>query len=238
MPRSALPSFVHDHHATRLGDDGIGARDGDVGVLQGVAQVCPRRAGERGRDPTRPPGEPSVRWKSAPTSSFFQWIAGTTMWLGDSPASCTMRSPRSVSMTSMPFAARYGLRPHSSVSIDLLLATRVPPAAAMMSRTMRLCSAASRAQCTVTPLRCARALELLQQFSERSHRVCLQSRRPRRAAPPTRGRRRRPGRGACGRTRGPGRARRRVRVSLRNSAAACGCSRVIGWPPRATRRCA
>ena len=41
-----------------------------------------------------------------------------------------MRSPRSVSTTSMPCASRYGLRPHSSVSIDLLFTTRVGAALA------------------------------------------------------------------------------------------------------------
>ena len=66
-----------------------------------------------------PAGVPSFSWKSSPISSFFRWMAGMTMWEGGSPASWTMRSPRSVSTTSMPRASRYGLRWSSSVSIDL-----------------------------------------------------------------------------------------------------------------------
>ena len=59
---------------------------------------------------------------------FFLFVDGRqTMWLGGSPASCTMRSPRSVSTTSMPFRSRNGLRWHSSVSIDLLLTSRRTP---------------------------------------------------------------------------------------------------------------
>ena len=45
-----------------------------------------------------------------------------------------MRSPRSVSTTSMPRASRCGFRPHSSVSIDLLFTTRRAPRAASSSR--------------------------------------------------------------------------------------------------------
>ena len=45
------------------------------------------------------------------------------MWLGGSLRNCTMRSPRSVSTTSMPCRSRNGFRWHSSVSIDLLLTT-------------------------------------------------------------------------------------------------------------------
>ena len=53
------------------------------------------------------------------------WIAGSTMWLGGSRRSCTIHSPRSVSITSMPCGSRNGFRWHSSVSIDLLLTSRV-----------------------------------------------------------------------------------------------------------------
>ena len=49
------------------------------------------------------------------------WMAGKTMWLGGSPRNWTIRSPKSVSITSIPFRSRYGFRWHSSVSMDLLL---------------------------------------------------------------------------------------------------------------------
>ena len=45
-----------------------------------------------------------------------------------------MRSPRSVSTTSMPRASRCGLSPHSSVSIDLLFTTRAHAALAQQPR--------------------------------------------------------------------------------------------------------
>ena len=49
------------------------------------------------------------------------------MWLGVSPASWMIHSPRSVSTTSHPAAARAALRPISSVAIDLDFTT-FPPA--------------------------------------------------------------------------------------------------------------
>jgi hypothetical protein len=53
-----------------------------------------------------PRGVPSFSWKSSPISSFLRWMAGMTMWEGASPASWTMRSPRSVSTTSIPRDSR------------------------------------------------------------------------------------------------------------------------------------
>ena len=91
------------------------------------------------------------------------------MWLGPPPwaptrtavsgssRSWTIRSPRSVSTTSTPRASKYGFSPHSSVSIDFDLTRRRAPAAARMSATIRLCSSASRAQCTVAPFAVAAA---------------------------------------------------------------------------------
>ena len=99
-------------------------------------------------------------------------MAGITRWLGPPPCaatrtppsraasssrSCTIRSPRSVSTTSTPRAAKDGLSPHSSVSIDFDLTRRVDPAAARISPTIRLCSAASRAQWTTAPFAVASA---------------------------------------------------------------------------------
>ncbi len=99
----------------------------------------------------RPAGVPSFSWKSSPISSFFRWMAGMTMCDGGSPASWTMRSPRSVSTTSMPRASRYGFRWHSSVSIDFDFTIRLTPRFSRISWTIRLCSAPSRAQWTCMP---------------------------------------------------------------------------------------
>ena len=54
-----------------------------------------------------------------------------------------MRSPRSVSTTSIPCASRCAFRPHSSVSIDLLFTTRAAPRSRRIPSTIALCSAAS-----------------------------------------------------------------------------------------------
>ena len=58
------------------------------------------------------------------------WIAGARMWLGVSPASCTMYSPRSVSTRAMPLASSASLRPISSAIMLLLLVTERAPALA------------------------------------------------------------------------------------------------------------
>ena len=49
------------------------------------------------------------------------WMAGAMMWLGVSPASCTMYSPRSVSTASMPASSSQSLRPISSLTSGLSL---------------------------------------------------------------------------------------------------------------------
>ena len=69
-------------------------------------------------------------------------------WAARRP-SCTIRSPRSLSTTSMPCRSRNGFRWHSSVSIDLLFTTRRTPCCCRISSTIWLCSAASAAQWTV-----------------------------------------------------------------------------------------
>ena len=55
-----------------------------------------------------------------------------------------------------------GRKPHSSVSIDLLLISDLAPWSLRMPWTIWLCSAASRAQCTWMPLRSRIRFELLQ----------------------------------------------------------------------------
>ncbi len=54
----------------------------------------------------RPFGVPSLPWKSSPISSRLRWMAGKMMCEGGSLRSWTIRSPRSVSTTSMPRASR------------------------------------------------------------------------------------------------------------------------------------
>ena len=66
----------------------------------------PRAASVRYLGSDAPLSVPSSMWKRSPISSRFKWMAGMTMWLGGSLRSCTMRSPRSVSVTSMPRASR------------------------------------------------------------------------------------------------------------------------------------
>ena len=56
-----------------------------------------------------------------------RWTMGEMMCAGGSPRSWTMYSPRSVSTTRRPARSRAGLRPISSVTIDLDLATSVAP---------------------------------------------------------------------------------------------------------------
>ncbi len=64
-----------------------------------------------------------TRRKSASTWSRLTWIAGAMMWLGCSPRSWMMYSPRSVSTGSMPFCSRWSFRPISSEIIVLPLVT-------------------------------------------------------------------------------------------------------------------
>ena len=84
-------------------------------------------------------------------SSRLRWMAGTRMCDGLSSPSCTINSARSVSRAEMPASASASLSPISCVAIDLTLITSVSPVARTRSVTMRLASAASRAQCTWPP---------------------------------------------------------------------------------------
>ena len=97
----------------------------------------------------------------------------------------------------------------------------------------RLCSSASRAQCTCAPAARAFALELLQLVGQPRERVRLDLRRPGRAAPPIPGTKRRRRRACCARTRPPGRAsaraprRRRTASALGVWSSACRSARQI-----------
>ena len=59
------------------------------------------------------------------------------MWLGTSPRSWMMYSPRSVSIGTMPCSARWSLSPISSEIIDLPLVTVFAPTRRQMSRISR-----------------------------------------------------------------------------------------------------
>src|SRR6266568_2816073 len=89
-------------------------------------------------------------------SSLVRWMAGAMMCEGRVPVSWTMRSPRSVSTTSIPSDSRYGLSSISSEAIDLTLVTtgRTPAP--------RACSAAA----------------FQQSWSRLARRLCLRSSRP------------------------------------------------------------
>ena len=89
---------------------------------------------------------------AASTSGTVTCTAGAMMWLGASPRSWMMYSPRSVSTGTMPFAASQSLIPHSSEIIVLPLLTTLAPASRQISSTIRRASSAVSAQCTTPPL--------------------------------------------------------------------------------------
>ena len=70
------------------------------------------------------------------------------MWLGCSPASWMIHSPRSVSVTAQPMAARASLRPVSSVAIDFDFTADRAPMRRATSAMYSLAAAASIAQHT------------------------------------------------------------------------------------------
>src|SRR2546421_101277 len=126
-------------------------------------------------------------------SSLVRWIAGAMRWEGCVWVSCTMRSPRSVSTTSMPRFSRYGLSSISSPAIDLTLVTTMRPAGnpltpaesiaarahswPMISRA----SAASLAKWTTPPTAASRSVNCSSSSGRRSRlarRRCFRSARP------------------------------------------------------------
>src|SRR6478735_6218759 len=109
--------------------------------------------------------------KMSRISARPRWMAGTRMCDGLSCPSWTMSSARSVSCAVMPAASSASLRPISWVAIDLTLTTSWAPVARTRSSTIRLASAASRAQCTVPP----RAVTLRSSSSSSSGRRAIVS---------------------------------------------------------------
>src|SRR6267143_2492425 len=126
--------------------------------------------------------------KTLAASSFVRWIAGAIRCDGCVWVSWTIRSPRSVSTTSMPSASRKGLRSISSAAIDLTLVTTMRPLSvpalpafqqiwAMMSRA----SAASLAKWTLPPTASSLVLNCSISSGRRSRfalRRCFKSARP------------------------------------------------------------
>src|SRR5438445_1264197 len=119
---------------------------------------------------------------TAAASSFVRWIAGAMRCDGRVCVSCTMRSPRSVSTTSIPRPSRYALSSISSVAIDLLLVTtmRFPagsplPAFQHSWPMMSRASAALAARCT-TPPTAARRWVNCSSSSGRRSRLALRRR--------------------------------------------------------------
>ena len=150
VPRSALPSLVH----TTTPPVAAMAKFTPVSpacAARNFSRRCCRAASVSAFGSAKPAGVPSLSWNSSPISPRLRWMAGCTMCEGGSLRSCTMRSPRSVSITSMPCASRKWFSPHSSVSIDLLFTSRVTPRSRNSAKTISLCSRASRAQCTRAP---------------------------------------------------------------------------------------
>src|SRR5436190_6490531 len=128
--------------------------------------------------------------KTRAASSLVRWMAGAMMCEGRVPVSWTMRSPRSVSTTSIPSDSRYGLSSISSAAIDLTLVTtgRTPAPGACSAAafqhswpTMSRASAASAAKCTWPPTASNRSANWRASSGRRSRlarRLCLRSSRP------------------------------------------------------------
>ena len=128
-------------------------------VIPTSARMKSRRSTSRARATSSAfprPGapRPSGAWCFAKRSricSRVLWMAGATMWLGVSPASWMMYSPRSVSTTSRSASSSASLRATSSPTIDLPLVTVRAPAFRQMSMMWPRASAPSAAQCTCPP---------------------------------------------------------------------------------------
>src|SRR5258706_2604693 len=123
--------------------------------------------------------------KTSAASSLARWIAGAMRWDGCVCVSCTMRSPRSVSTTSIPRDSRYGLSSISSLGIDLTLVTMGrcwPPAAfQQICPTMSRACAASRAKWTLPPTASRRSVNCCTNSGNRcrlARRRRLSSERP------------------------------------------------------------
>ena len=159
-----------DHERAALGDREVRAGDRRVGGEEARAQVRARDLGEpAGVRLAR--GRASSRANSSPMSSRDWWIAGMMMCDGGSSASCTIRSPRSVSITSMPLRSEVRVEPALLGEHRLALHHPARARAGQDRRARpRAARPASSAQWTRAPALCAasfEALEVLVQVIER-----------------------------------------------------------------------
>src|SRR5579864_864050 len=126
--------------------------------------------------------------KTLAASSFVRWMAGAIRCEGCVCVSCTIRSPRSVSTTSIPRPSRCSFSPISSLAIDLLLVTtiRLPdgnavPAFEQIWPMMARASAASFAKWTSPPTAVRRSVNCAASSGRRSRfawRLAFSSARP------------------------------------------------------------
>ena len=195
--RSALPSLVQTTNAAGLGDGEVGA--GHAGVAPSGSTAACAGAGSRPGSARRCSSDRCRSCRRTPraTSSRSLCTAGTTMWLGGSSSSCWMRSPRSVSMTSMPRFSRNG--PHVAFvgQHRLALDQRACAACAQdVEHDLVVLGGVAR-PVHVRAVRGRVALELLEVVGEMGQRVLLDRRGQRRAAPPTPAMPRFRGRASC-----------------------------------------
>ena len=122
---AAVALVLDEHERPGLGDAEVHARDRRP-ARAGSARAGGRGRRRSGRRDRRRSAWPASGSSSSRTSARLLWIAGMMMCSGASPAVWTMNSPRSVSITSTPAAARRSFRPISSDAIDLPLTTSPP----------------------------------------------------------------------------------------------------------------
>ncbi len=227
----------------RAHDDVAGLGDGEVHA--GEARPVPpgtSRAGGRARprsgpwDRRAPARSRASRGRARRSPPSCGGSPGARCARAAPSASWTIRSPRSVSTTSMPRASRYGFRWHSSVSIDFDFTSRVDAALledAVDDRVVLL-----RVAGPVDPGagRHGVPLELLEVVGEPRQRVRLDRATRARAAAPSPGRPRRPCRASPARTTAPGRASAPARRPRRTRRPARRDPRSWASPPRGSRR--
>ncbi len=93
--------------------------------------------------------------KTSATCSFVRWMAGITMCEGRCPASCTIHSPRSVSLTRRPSRSSRAFRWISSVAIDFDFTTRRTPRSRQSRTTYSRTASGSEVRNTFAPARVA-----------------------------------------------------------------------------------
>ena len=127
----AIALIGDDDRGAGFGDQEIGAGDADIGLEELLAQHPARLVDELAGSVEVAVGR-QMRVRRAEIGLDLSWLrctAGAMMWLGCSPRSWMMYSPRSVSTGLMPASSSKSLRAISSVIIDLPLVTVRAPTA-------------------------------------------------------------------------------------------------------------